>query len=128
MNGEIKLESELGRGTKTTFSIPFHKAHVGQGDLPSVGLGSDPATPGRIRANLVVSGEVSDGPSGTGDAWQNLPTELQAQAQSPLESDCVSKTETLRWKPIAVTDTTDREISQHAVDRKSIHVLVVEDK
>lgn len=62
MRGEIKLESELGRGTKATFWIPFNKPQFTGRNSPLIGLG---AIPDRLQSEMSVSGCPSDQHSGS---------------------------------------------------------------
>ena len=62
MRGEIKLESELGHGTKATFWIPFNKPQFpGTNSSPLVDLGAIPA---RLQSEMSMSGCTSDQHSG----------------------------------------------------------------
>ncbi len=56
MHGGITLESELGQGTKTTFWIPFHKAHTKANNVPLLNLkdGSMRPTRGGLDGRLYV--------------------------------------------------------------------------
>ena len=62
MRGEIKLESELGRGTKATFWIPFNKPQFTARNSPLIDLG---AIPDRLQSEMSVSGCASDQHSGS---------------------------------------------------------------
>ena len=62
MRGEIRLESELGRGTKATFWIPFNKPQFTARNSPLIDLG---AIPDRLQSEMSVSGCASDQHSGS---------------------------------------------------------------
>ena len=119
MHGEIKLESELGQGTKTTFWIPFHKAHIEAGDFPLVDLGS---------AHWSASGESSGRDSVSEDRSRiNMAESL---GHTPLSSKDMTASDSAVPPRLAKITTKAREdeISSLEIDRKDIHILVVEDK
>ena len=114
MHGEIDLKSELGRGTTAIFWIPFNKSQ-------STKLGSPPGdtktVPEAFRSDTSMNGRDSTTQTVVGASLQNAvpPGHLSSRTGNGLEAS--NSAECLR------EDSVQRE-----VDRKSIHVLVVEDK
>ena len=116
MRGEIKLESELGHGTKATFWIPFNKPNFpGQNASPLVDLGGIPP---RLQSELSMSGCGSDQHSGTGtppasphDGLGIPVTHKKRRSGSQLAGA----------KPSFVTE------DEPGLDRSKIHILIVED-
>ncbi|KAL9128042.1 MAG: hypothetical protein Q9217_003206 [Psora testacea] len=117
MRGEITLESQLDRGTKAQFWIPFNKPQFSSRDIPLVNLGSLPV---RLQSELSVSSSHSDMPSASvtppmspSADRKSLPVRRRSKGGSGAGS-------------IASQLPPGKEIAQ-AIDRKMIHVLVVED-
>lgn len=127
MHGDIKLESELGQGTKTTFRIPFPKAHVDTGDLPLIELGPEPSRPDREGRDSPRSG-VSNRQSACGDTLRAQLTEILTHTGSLPKNTSVSNLAVPHRDSNTVAVITDNEASIEKLDRKRIHVLVVEDK
>lgn len=114
MHGEIKLKSELGQGTTTTFWIPFNKTQ-------STKLGS-PLTdarpvPERFWSDMRTTGCVSAHRSVVGESLQDA---------APLDH-FNSGTGTGIGAMLPEEGPNDESVQQD-IDRKSVHVLVVEDK
>lgn len=103
MHGEISLTSELGRGTTTTFWIPFNKPQ----STKRSSLMDARAGPERFRSNAPISECLSAPQSAFGDRQDKAPPALL----------------TVRPK-----EDTDKEPFHQEIDRKNVHVLVVEDK
>lgn len=114
MHGRITLESELGRGTKATFWIPFNKPQFTGRTSPLVDLGGIPE---RLQSEMSMSGCPSDIRSVSGTP------PMSPLDQAGLSPDHVPRRQnsTLSNTPVSASDTSE-------LDRKSIHVLVVEDK
>ena len=103
MHGKIHLESVLGSGTKATFSVPFNRPQFANPALVSLA-----SIPVRLQSEFSMSASPSD--------------EINASPQSPLDPGArahpgMSRSGSLGSQP-SVAD----------LDRKTIHVLVVEDK
>lgn len=114
MHGEIKLKSELGQGTTTTFWIPFNKSQ-------STKLGS-PLTdarpvPERFRSDMTTTGCVSADRSVDAESLQDA---------APLHH-FNDGTGTGLGAMLPEEGPNDESVQQD-IDRKSVHVLVVEDK
>lgn len=121
MRGEIKLESELGRGTKATFWIPFNKPQFTGRNSPLIDIGS---IPDRLQSELSVSGCASDQRSGS-----TTPPQSPAVDSSGAVVNHHGKrrfdSQTMQSQPPGVSA---QEEAAQDVDRKQVHVLVVEDK
>ena len=128
MHGEIELESELGQGTKTTFWITFRKAHIGTGDFSLVNLGSVSAGSSRRTPKSSISTGEPEKRNLSGFALSAHLTQLLAPAQLPLKSKEGSERAKSPQESAAATSKADSEAPPTEIDRKSIHVLVVEDK
>ena len=119
MHGEITLDSGLGTGTKATFTIPFNKPLFRSGTSPLIDIGSIPE---RLQSELSVSGCASD------DRGSSTPP------QSPLDMAGAALnnrphragSQRVRTPPSGIP--ADQETSLSDIDRRNIHVLVVEDK
>ena len=121
MHGEIHLNSELGRGTKATFWIPFNKPQFTGGSSPLVDLGS---IPDRLMSEMSVSGCASDRLGGSNTPPMSpLGDVLGIPGSHDKNSRCGSGFDT----PLS-RDALDLEPGPQDLDRKGIHVLVVEDK
>lgn len=122
MHGEISLESELGRGTKAIFWIPFNKPHFTTGgssfldiDLTSI--------PDRLQSEMSVSGCASEHRSGTG-------TPPQSPLTNPLGIAAMQR-KRASGSHLTASPTSgpaEHDVSIQEIDRANIHVLVVEDK
>lgn len=118
MHGEIRLDSELDRGTKATFSIPFNKPLFTGGKSPLVGL---EAIPDRLQSELSVSGCASNQHSGSG-------TPPMSPALDGLGVSALSrKRRSGSQFPAPSNSGADFEADVE-IDRANIHILVVEDK
>ena len=118
MHGEITLDSGLGIGTKATFTIPFNKPQFRNGTSPLIDIGSIPE---RLQSELSVSGCASD------DHGSSTPP------QSPLDFAGVAlnrphRASSHRLQTPLLGTPADQETPLSDIDRKNIHVLVVEDK
>ena len=114
MHGDINLTSELGHGTTTTFWIPFNKA---QSTKHSPRLMDATSTPERLCSNVKMSRCLSTPQSVFGHLPQNVapPRPLNNRTgtgSGPMSSGLGSHEEPL----------------QQEIDRKTVHVLIVEDK
>lgn len=118
MHGQISLVSELGTGTKATFSIPFHKPHGRNGGDPLVGLQS---LPERLRSEMSVSVYGSDERTSS-----SPPLQHPAEFSNAIEHHGVKGPDSGRLSVLA--HGYDHESSLPADERTEIHVLVVEDK
>ena len=114
MHGEIKLKSELGQGTTTTFWIPFNKSQSVKLGSPLVDIRS---VPEKFRSDLTITGCVSAPHSIVGDSLPN--------AAPPQNSR--NRTGPGLGATLPEQGPTD-DLVQQEIDRKSVHVLVVEDK
>ena len=128
MHGEISLESELGQGTKTTFWINFQKAHIETSEYPLVDLGQNTGASSRLTPTSYALGGAPDRPNFTEAAFNARLTESMAATQSPLKAKAGSVLATSPQKITATMTNTDSEAPPSELDRKGIHVLVVEDK
>ena len=117
MHGQITLESELGRGTKATFWIPFNKPQFANAGSPLVDLGS---VPDRLHSGMSVSGCPSDARSG-----------ITTPPMTPFGGDAnglgVSNHAGGPSRSGSISSRIDTD-NLPDVDRQSFHVLVVEDK
>ncbi|CAD6574617.1 MAG: hypothetical protein ASARMPRED_006837 [Alectoria sarmentosa] len=113
MHGEIKLKSELGQGTTTTFWIPFNKSQSVKLGSPLVDIRS---VPEKFRSDLTITGCVSAPHSIVGDSLPN--------AAPPQNSR--NRTGPGLGATLPEQGPTD-DLVQQEIDRKSVHVLVVED-
>ncbi|KAL9102922.1 MAG: hypothetical protein Q9163_001982 [Psora crenata] len=118
MQGGISLESELGRGTKATFWIPFNKPQFPSGDAPLIDLAS---IPDRLRSEMSVSGCPSDMRSVSATTSlgaildsAGLPIGNYHQGGSGPGS-------------IIASHLLPGDEGAEDIDRKKVHVLVVED-
>lgn len=114
MHGEINLTSELGKGTTTTFWIPFNKPQSTKRSPP---LADMSAAPERLRFDVTRrSGCLSDSQSVVGDP-QNRSSGSNLNSQIQNSSESTSSEEGSSEEPV-----------QEEIDRKNTHVLIVEDK
>ena len=114
MHGDINLTSELGQGTTTTFWIPFNKA---QSTKHSPHLVDATSAPERLCSNVTKSRCLPNSPSVIGHVLQNV------APPSPL----ISRTGT-HSEPMSSGQDSNEEPVQQEIDRKTVHVLIVEDK
>ncbi len=112
MHGEIKLTSELGQGTTTTFWIPFNKPQITKRSLPLV---DTRPVPERFQSDATYLACRSSTQSVVADMQVMAPpAHLDSRAGNGLG-------------PIHLEDPNE-EMVQQEVDRKNVHILVVEDK
>ena len=114
MHGEINLKSELGHGTITTFWIPFNKPQFNKLRSPPTDARpvleksrSDKSIPGCLSATQSVAGDFSHYPAPSSYPSSRSNTDLDPML--PKE------------------DSTEEPVEQE-IDRKNVHVLIVEDK
>lgn len=114
MHGGIDLKSELGQGTTAIFWIPFNKSQSTKLGSP---LRDTKPVSEAFRSDTSMNGRYSTTQIVVGDSLQNAvpPGHLSSRTGTGLEA--TNSEERLS------EDSVQRE-----VDRKSIHVLVVEDK
>lgn len=113
MHGEISLESTLDSGTRATFSIPFNKSQFPSG-APLVDIG---ALPVHLQSDMSVSGCASDDRS------------TKSVPQSPLEGALTPAGRLRLYGSQNPPQTAEQEAEElQKIDRKSTHILVVEDK
>lgn len=118
MHGEIKLESELGRGTKATFWIPFNKPQFTGSNSPLIDLG---AIPERLQSEMSVSGCASDQHSGSITPPMSPAIDGLSAAASQRK-----RRSTPQVPPLSTAGADSEDDVE--IDRSKIHVLVVEDK
>ena len=113
MHGGISLRSELGRGTTTTFWIPFNKPHSTKHSLPVVDASSAPEG---YWSDVMKSRCLSAPQSVVGDL-QNVapPNHLNSRTGTGSE-------------PMSSGEGSNEGSSQQEIDRENVHVLIVEDK
>ena len=120
MHGEITLDSVLGSGTKATFSIPFNKAQFHGGSSPLIDLASIPE---RLRSETSVSGCGSDP-----ERISSTPPQVTLDATGhSTHHRRLPSAEMTGNRPSLANNSHDHEQILHASERKTIHVLVVED-
>ncbi|KAI9698529.1 MAG: hypothetical protein M1836_004110 [Candelina mexicana] len=123
MNGQIKLESSLGCGTKATFSIPFNKPQFTCGAAPLIDLDS---IPDRLQSENSVSRTSSD-PEANSDRYsppktpQDAPESVIAHHQ---RSDSQSQPP---GTPPMPSSAAEHLSTLSEAERRETHVLVVED-
>ena len=113
MHGGISLTSELGVGTTTKFWIPFNKPHSTKFSSPDLAarsiperFGSEKSIPGCPSASQSVNGDVAHDETLSGLSGGIGPGVGPVPPEEGSSEDSV----------------------QQEVDRKNIHILVVEDK
>lgn len=122
MHGEIRLESELGNGTKTTFWIQFKNTQIMQGDPALAQLRPAPT---RGLSEMSVSRHssgrqsVGDDPQISSSDWQD-PSSVSKLHLGHTSGACVQAPNK--------EDSTEDDLSSQDIDRSSINILVVEDK
>ncbi|KAF1951884.1 hypothetical protein CC80DRAFT_423851 [Byssothecium circinans] len=116
MHGEIGLESKLGQGTTTAFSIPFHRAPYQDDGSPPIDLAS---IPDRLQSDI----SVSRGSSGehTPPLTPKLHGGTRKKANGPGDL------QTTPLSPAISTGIPEHLINLSESERKNIHILVVED-
>ena len=112
MHGRMTLESTLGSGTTATFWIPFTRAH----HHDAAGLVHIDPLSDRLQSEMSVSGNSSD--------YDPLLRTPSAEATS---SSLDQSTLPRRPLSISATPSQSSEDSLPLVERRKIHVLVVED-
>lgn len=120
MHGEIRLESELGKGTKATFWIPFNKPQFTGAQSPLIDL---EAIPERLKSEMSVSGCTSEGPNGS----PTPPMSPAGETLNVMHGHRKQLSGSLQFPPIS-GDGVEVDKSHVEIDRKQTHVLVVEDK
>ena len=114
MHGDISLKSELGHGTTTTFWIPFNKRQ-------STKLGSPPMDVRPVlessQSDVSIPGCHSGTQSTVGDfqQYQSPSSHLNSRSNSDL-------------KPAPPQEDSTENLVPQEIDRKNVHVLIVEDK
>ena len=121
MHGKITLESELGKGTKATFWIPFNKPQFTNSQSPLIDLG---AIPDRLRSEMSVSGCTSDHANGS----VTPPMSPAGDSLAAGNGHRKQKSGSLYPHALSPVEGADIERSPEDIDRKDTHVLVVEDK
>ena len=116
MHGKINLESELGRGTKATFWIPFSRPSFTSQASPLIDL--DPI-PARLQSEMSMSGDASDRHNGG-----LTPPISPLLESSGLPAGQKSQRNSMHGSS---TSRSGEDVSVE-VDRKNVHILVVEDK
>ena len=115
MRGTIDLESTLGNGTKATFSIPFNKPQFRGGNAPLVSLD---LIPDRLQGELSVSGRGSEhSPRNPSPPVNATPSVVPKVRKSSSGDEPAIKS-----RPQEPND----DVSK--LERKKIHILIVEDK
>lgn len=114
MHGAIDLKSEFGQGTTAIFWIPFNKSRSAKLGSPLI---DTRPLPEALRPHRSITGRRSPPQIVVGDALQNAapPGHLSNGTGNGLEVVTSGKR-------------LGEESVQQEVDRKNIHVLVVEDK
>ena len=122
MHGEIELRSEVGRGTTATFWIRFPLPQLRDAVTP---LADSKLVPISLRPQLLVTEDQYERHSTSSEQPQTLPVALKHPAvveahhvrglSAPLEA-------------LPTQGLTEEERRPQIVDRKKIHILVVEDK
>ena len=114
MRGEINLTSELGQGTTTTFWIPFNKPQSTERGSPFTDARPVPES---FRSEMTAYKCHSATQSVNGDLQQNSITRSHLNSRTSTGFGSMSPKEGSNESPI-----------QEVVDRKDVHVLIVEDK
>ena len=108
------MVSELGQGTTTTFSIPFNKPQSNQPGSPF--MDARPRSE-KFSSNRGIPGCFSATPSINGDLGQNSSPSRHLNSRTTTDVGWSPPEEGSKGEPI-----------QQEIDRKSVHVLLVEDK
>ena len=122
MHGEIKLESEIGRGTVTTFTIPFRR-------MTSLEAGD----PSSIKLRSMYNANKSTWSSSKSGSFQHTGPDVlstpQIEIGERLEPPPARKHSATGPLAEAITNGAGVQTPQpHNEDRKNIQILVVEDK
>ena len=120
MHGGIELKSELGRGTNTTFWICFHKPQLRAAVQPPIKLRPIPS---RLEPEPSTT-ERHFRDQNTGDAR----LEISSVAPNPSLANAALDAYQLFTAIKPASRTEEEPLSVHDIDRKKIHILVVEDK
>ena len=113
MHGEISLRSELGRGTTTTFWIPFNKPQSRKRSSP---LANANSAPEGYWSGMTKSRCPSAPQSVVGDL-HNVALPGHLNSRTGTGSETMS----------SEVDSNEGSVQQE-IDRRTVHVLVVEDK
>ena len=120
MGGGIELESGLGRGTRTTFWISFHKPQLRAAVISQLNM---KPTPSRLEAEPSMT-ERRLGKHKLSDDSLNA---LSAAPQPLLAKSAIDICQpSAEIKPPSRAG--QEPSSVHDIERKTIHILVVEDK
>ena len=120
MGGGIELESELGRGTRTTFWISFQKPELRAAVKSQFNLKPIPSS---LQPKQSMT-EHRLGQQNLGDDHLNA----FSMAPKPPLAKSVPDTYQLSAAIEPPSRAGQEPSSMHGIDRKSIHILVVEDK
>lgn len=120
MHGRIELESEVGRGTSATFWICFHKPQLKAAVQPPI---KSRPIPSRLEPEPSTT-ERQFRHQNTGDARLNI----SSVAPNPLLANPALDAYQLFTTIKPPSHTEEEALSAHDIDRKKIHILVVEDK
>ena len=114
MRGEINLTSELGQGTTTTFWIPFNKPQSTKRGSPFTDARP---VPEGSRSEMTSYECHSATQSVNEDVQQNFitPSHLNSRASTGFGS-------------MSPKEGSDESPIEQVIDRKNVHVLIVEDK
>ena len=119
MHGGIDLESEFGHGTTAKFWIPFNKS---QSTKPGSPLKDTKPVPEAVRSDTSIKGRYLTTQIVVGDSLQTAapPGHLSGRTGSGRTGNGLEATNS--------EEHLSEDSVQQEVDRKSVHVLVVEDK
>ena len=120
MHGGIELKSELGWGTSTTFWICFHKPQFRAGVRP-------------LNEWKTIPGNLEPEPSMTEQGYgQQHKSDAHLKDTSATPKPLLANPALDAYQLITTTKpplrTEEKALSVHDLDRKRIHILVVEDK
>ena len=120
MGGGIELESGLGRGTKITFWISFHKPQLRAAVIPQLNM---KPIPSRLEAEPSMTGRRLSQQK-LGDDCLNA---LSAAPKPFLAKSAIDICQpSAEIKPPSRAG--QEPSSVHDIERENIHILVVEDK
>ena len=129
MHGEIKLESEIGQGTKTTFWVFFRRAHVDIADLPFVDFRPDPIRSAARLSHYSASGHGSGKQSAHSDVAPVYPVENTPDTSQQLCKSKAGDIDDMSFDHgLAPKIFAEDEFHLSQSERRNIHILVVEDK